>query len=48
MNGDVRDGELTEKYEDYKVYVYNGYIISVSGKIDGDMWKSDVVIKVNS
>lgn len=48
VNGDVRDGELTEKYEDYKVYVYNGYIISVSGKIDGDMWKSDVVIKVNS
>ncbi|MBQ7702680.1 MAG: hypothetical protein IJT54_09830 [Candidatus Methanomethylophilaceae archaeon] len=48
VNGEVRTGELTEKYEDYKLYVYEGYIISVSGKIDGDDWRSDITVKINN
>ena len=46
VNGEVRTGELTERYEDYKVYVYGKYIISISGKIDGDDWRSDIVVKI--
>ena len=48
VNGEVQTGELTENYEDYKVYVYGKYIISVSGKIDGDDWRSDIVIKIEN
>ncbi len=46
VNGDVHDGSLIEKYEDYKVYVYGKYIISTSGKVDGDKWQIDVMIKI--
>ena len=46
VNGDVQSGESTEKYEDYKVYVYGKYIISISGKIDGDDWRSDVAVRI--
>ena len=47
VNGEVHTGELVEKYEDYKVYVYGKYIISISGKIDGDDWRSDIVVKID-
>ena len=47
VNGEVHTGELTEKYEDYKVSVYGKYIISVSGKIDGDKWRSDITVKID-
>ena len=46
VNGEV-GGVLTEKYEDYKVYVYGKYIISVSGKIDGDEWRADITVKTD-
>jgi hypothetical protein len=48
VNGEVHTGMSTEKYEDYKVYVYGKYIISVSGKIDGDNWRSDILIKIEN
>ena len=48
VNGEVHTGMSTEKYEDYKVYVYGKYIVSVSGKIDGDDWRSDIVVKIEN
>lgn len=47
VNGEVHDGDLTEKYEDYKVRVYGKYIISISGKIDGDNWRANITVKIN-
>ena len=47
VNGEVDGGVSTEKYENYKVYVYGKYIVLVSGKIDGDMWRTDTTVKID-
>ena len=48
VNGEVDTGGLTEKYENYKIYVYGKYIISASGKIDGDRWRTDITVIIDN